>query len=42
MVAEYDNKILLPLLVITFQFLNPSIHGLTEVAPVDDDYNFIL
>jgi hypothetical protein len=42
MVAEYDNKILLPLLVIAFQFLNPSIHGLIEVAPVDDDYNFIL
>jgi len=37
MVAEYDTKTLMPLLVATFQFLNPSINGLTKLALVDDN-----
>jgi hypothetical protein len=36
-VVEYDNKILLPLLVATFHFLNPTINGLTKAAPIDDN-----
>jgi len=36
-VVEYDNKILLPLLVATFHFLNPAINGLTKAAPIDDN-----
>jgi hypothetical protein len=38
--AKYDNKTLLPLLVATFHFLNPIICGLTKVALVDDDSIF--
>jgi hypothetical protein len=37
MVVEYDTKTLMPLLVATFQFLNPSINGLTKLALVDDN-----
>jgi hypothetical protein len=36
-VVEYDNKTLLPLLVVTFHFLNPTIDGMAEVTLVDDD-----
>jgi len=39
-VVEYDNKILLPLLVATFHFLNPTTNGLTKAALVDDDSIF--
>jgi len=30
MMVEYDNKILLPLLVVAFQFLNPYTNGLLK------------
>ncbi len=40
MVVEYDNKILLPLLVATFHFLNPTTNGLTKAALVEDDSIF--
>jgi hypothetical protein len=36
-VAKYDNTILLPLLVVTFHFLNPTIDGLAEATLVNDD-----
>jgi hypothetical protein len=39
-VAKYDSKTLLPLLVATFHFLNPTIDGLIKVVLVDDDFNF--
>jgi hypothetical protein len=39
-VAKYDSKTLLPLLVVTFHFLNPTINGLTKAAPIDDDSIF--
>jgi len=39
-VAEYDKKILLPLLVVTFHFLNPTIDGLAKATPIDDDSIF--
>ncbi len=39
-VVEYDNKILLPLLVATFHFVNPTTNGLTKAALVDDDSIF--
>jgi hypothetical protein len=39
-VDEYDNKILLPLLVVSFHFLNPTIDGLAKVTLVDDDSIF--
>jgi len=38
--AKYDNKTLLPLLVVAFHFLNPIIYGLIEVAPIDNDFMF--
>jgi hypothetical protein len=38
--AKYDNKTMLPLLVVTFHFLNPIIYGLTEVTLVDNDSIF--
>lgn len=41
MVVEYDSKTLLPLLVVTFQFLNLNSNGLTKVAPIDGDENSI-
>jgi hypothetical protein len=39
-VVEYDNKTLLSLLVVFFHFLNPTINGLIEATPVDDDSIF--
>ncbi len=39
-VAKYDNKILLPLLVFAFHFLNPSTNGLTKATPINDDSIF--
>jgi len=39
-VAKYDNKILLPLLVVAFHFVNPTIDGLVKTTPVDDDSIF--
>jgi hypothetical protein len=40
-VVEYDNKTLLPLLVASFHFLNPTIDGLIEGATlVNDDSIF--
>ncbi len=39
-VVKYGNKTLLPLLVVVFNFLNPSIYGLTKATPVDDDSIF--
>jgi hypothetical protein len=40
-VVEYDNKTLLPLLVASFHFLNPTIDGLIDdVTLVDDDSIF--
>lgn len=36
-VVEFDTKTLMPLLVATFQFLNPSTNGLIELALVDDN-----
>jgi hypothetical protein len=38
--VEYDNKTLLPLLVVAFHFLNPIIYGMTEVTLVDNDSIF--
>jgi hypothetical protein len=38
-VVEYE-KTLLPLLVVVFHFLNPTIDGLAKTTPVDDDSNF--
>jgi hypothetical protein len=39
-VVEYDNKTILPLLVVPFHFLNPTIDGLVQAAPIDDDSIF--
>ncbi len=39
-VVEYDNKIIFPLLVATFHFLNPTTNGLTKTTPIDDDSIF--
>jgi hypothetical protein len=39
-VAKYDNKILLPLLVVAFHFLNPTTNGLIEATPVNDNSIF--
>ncbi len=39
-VAKYDSKTLLPLLVVAFHFLDPTINGLTKGTLVDDDYIF--
>ncbi len=39
-VAEYDNKTLLPLLVVAFHFLNPTIDSLVKTTPIDDDSIF--
>jgi len=36
-IVEYDNKILLPLLVAYFHFLNPTTDGRTQISPFDDD-----
>ncbi len=41
MVTKYDNKTLLPLLVVAFRFLNPNSNGLTKAAPVDGDKDSI-
>lgn len=41
MVVEYDNKILMPLLVVAFLFLNHDIDGLVELTPIDDNDNSI-
>jgi hypothetical protein len=41
MVVEYDSKTLLPLLVATFQFLNPNSNGLTKATLVDGDEDSI-
>jgi hypothetical protein len=41
MVVEYDNKTLLPLLVVTFQFLNPNFDGLIEATQIDGDEDSI-
>jgi hypothetical protein len=41
MVAKYNNKTLLPLLVVTFLFLNPNSDGLTKATPVDGDKDSI-
>lgn len=34
MMVEYGNKILLPLLMVAFQFLNPYTNGLIEATPL--------
>jgi len=39
-VAAYDKKIVLPLLVVTFHFLNPAIDGMAKVTLIDDDSIF--
>jgi hypothetical protein len=39
-VAKYDSKTLLPLLVVAFHFLNPTIDGLIKETLVDDDFIF--
>jgi cobalamin biosynthesis Co2+ chelatase CbiK len=39
-VAEYDSKTLLPLLVVAFHFLNPTIDGLIKATLVDDNSIF--
>ncbi len=38
--AKYDSKTLLPLLMVAFHFLNPTIDGLTKATPLDDDSIF--
>lgn len=37
MVAKYDNKTLMPLLLITFQFQNLGIEPPFELTTIDDD-----
>ncbi len=37
MVVWYDNKTLMPILVVAFQFLNLGIDGLTKLTLVDDN-----
>ncbi len=39
-VVEYDSKTLLPLLVVAFHFLKPTIDGLIRATPIDDDSIF--
>jgi len=39
-VVEYDNKTILPLLVVAFHFLNPTNDGLVQAVPIDDDSIF--
>jgi hypothetical protein len=39
-VAKYDNKILQPLLVVAFDFLNLATNGLIETTLVNDDSIF--
>jgi hypothetical protein len=39
-VVAYDKKIVLPLLVVTFHFLNPTIDGMAKATPIDDDSIF--
>ncbi len=39
-IVEYDSNTLLPLLVASFHFLNPTTNGLIEVTPIDDDSIF--
>jgi hypothetical protein len=39
-VLKYDNKILLPLLVVTFHLKNPTIDGLIKATLIDDDSIF--
>ncbi len=41
MVIKYDSKILMPLLVVAFLFLNHGIDGLVELTPIDDNDNSI-
>jgi len=36
-VVQYDNKTLMPILVVAFQFLNLGIDGLTKLTLVDDN-----
>ncbi len=38
--VEYDNKIVLPLLVATFHFLNPINDGFVQATPIDDNSIF--
>ncbi len=38
--AKYDNKTLLPLLVVVFHFVNPIIYGLIKVVLIDNDSIF--
>jgi hypothetical protein len=42
MVIKYDNKTLMSLLVIGFQFLNLNIDGLIKPTPIHDNDNSIL
>jgi hypothetical protein len=37
MVVEYDIKSLMPLLVVTFKFLNFNVNGTIELTTIDDD-----
>jgi hypothetical protein len=41
MVVEYDYKTLLPLLVVTFRFLNPNFDGMVKTTPIDGDEDSI-
>jgi hypothetical protein len=38
--AKFYSKTLLPLLVVAFHFLNPTIDGLIKTTLVDDDFIF--
>jgi hypothetical protein len=42
MVAKYDTKSLMLLLVATFWFLNPNVNGIVEPTTIDDgeEYTF--
>jgi hypothetical protein len=42
MVAQYNIEILLPLLVATFQFLNPTIDGLIKATLIDDNDDMMI
>jgi hypothetical protein len=37
MVVEYDNKVLIPLLLVVFQFQNLEIETFFELATINDD-----
>jgi hypothetical protein len=39
-VAKYDNKTVLPLLVVAFHFLNPIRDGFIQATPIDDNSIF--